>query len=157
MLPGRTNAAPAGRLALAAAAAAVLAAPGCGGSGLSHSPAAYGAPTAEQAVRTFLGALQEEEYPAMGQHFGTREGPAEKQLGLTEVEQRMVVLAGLLQHDDYSVERSSLTEPDPRRTRFMVTLRGTRNGTVTLPFHVVQAESGRWFVEQIVTDPLSGS
>lgn len=142
--------------ALVAAATVTLAAAGCGGGQeLTQSPAEYGAPTAEQALRTFLEAAAEEEYPAMGRVFGTRDGPAESRLGVTNVEQRMVVLAGLLQFDSYSLEPSSLTEPEQFRRRFNASLTGTRQGDVTVPMFVVRAESGRWFVERLETDPLT--
>lgn len=142
--------------ALAAAATLTMAAAACGGGQeLTRSPAEYGAPTAEQALRTFLDAAAEEEYPLMGRVFGTRDGPAESRLGVTNVEQRMVVLAGLLQYESYSLEPSSLTEPEPFRRRFTASLRGTRQGDVSVPMFVVRAESGRWFVERIDTEPLT--
>lgn len=146
---------------VALAAAATLAAAACGGGGggqLTHSPGSYGAPTGEQAIRTFLDAAAQEEYPVMGRVFGTREGPAEARLGVTNVEQRMVVLAGLLRYESYTLQPSSLTEPEPYRRRFTATLTGTREGDVVVPMFVVRSESGRWFVERIDTAPLtSGS
>lgn len=157
-MSSRRRAAPPPRSGLLACALCGLlaAAAGCaGGKELTHSPASYGAPTPQQAVRTFLEAASREEYPRMGRFFGTQQGPAEKRLGLTEVERRMVVLAGLLQHESYSIEPSPLSEPDPRRSRFMVTLRGTRNGAVTVPVFAVRSASGRWFVERIVTDAVT--
>lgn len=91
----------------------------------------------------------------MGRVFGTRDGPAESRLGVTNVEQRMVVLAGLLQFDSYSLQPSSLTEPEQFRRRFNASLTGTRQGDVSVPMFAVRAESGRWFVERIETDPLT--
>lgn len=136
--------------------AALVAVAACGGrGGLTQQPTAYGAPTAEQALRTFLNAAAKEQYPTMGRVFGTRQGPAESRLGVTNVEQRMVVLAGLLQYDSYSLEPSALTQPEPYQRRFNARLTGTRQGEVTVPVFVVRAESGRWFVERIDTDPLT--
>lgn len=130
---------------------------GCagGGSELTSSPSEYGAPTAEQAIRTFLDAAEAEEYPRMGRMFGTRQGPAESRLGVTNVEQRMVVLAGLLDFGSYALEPSRLTEPDPDRRRFNAVLDGTRRGTVSVPVFAVRSEGGRWFVERLDTDPLT--
>lgn len=132
---------------------------GCGGGGaeLTRSPSAYGAPSAEQALRTFLDAASAGEYPTMGTMFGTREGPAEARMGVTEVEQRMVVIAGLMNFQDYRVEPSRLTEPDPARRRFNVVLEGTGRGAVRVPVFAVRSEAGRWFVERLDTDPLTGS
>jgi hypothetical protein len=39
--------------------------------------------------------------------------------------------------------------------RILADLVGTRNGSVTVPI-VAASNRGRWFVEQIVTDDLSG-
>jgi len=139
-------------------AAVTLAAAACGGGGqgqLTASPSEYGAPTAEQAVRTFLDAAGQEEYPVMGRVFGTRQGPAEARLGVTNVEQRMIVLSGLLQHDSYTVQPSTLTEPEPHRRRFNATITGTRQGEMTVPIFAVRSESGRWCVERLDTAPLT--
>ena len=138
--------------------AVVLAAGACGGGSqgqLTRAPSEYGSPTAEQAVRTFLDAAAQEEYPVMGRVFGTRQGPAEARLGVTNVEQRMIVLAGLLQHDSYTVRPSTLTEPEPHTRRFNVSMTGTRQGEVTVPVFAVRSESGRWFVERLDTTPLT--
>lgn len=140
------------------AATVALAAAACGGGGqgqLTSSPSEYGAPTAEQAVRTFLDAAGGEEYPVMGRLFGTRQGPAEARLGVTNVEQRMIVLSGLLQHDSYTLRPSTLTEPEPHSRRFNATMTGTRQGEVTVPIFAVRSEDGRWFVERLDTAPLT--
>lgn len=140
------------------AATVTLAAAACGGGGqgqLTSSPSEYGAPTAEQAVRTFLDAAGQEEYPVMGRVFGTRQGPAEARLGVTSVEQRMVVLSGLLQHDSYELRPSTLTQPEPHSRRFNATITGTRQGEVTVPIFAVRSENGRWFVERLDTAPLT--
>ena len=141
------------------AATVTLAVAACGGGAsrgqLTQSPSEYGAPTAEQAVRTFLDAAGQEQYPTMGRVFGTRQGPAEARLGVTNVEQRMIVLAGLLQHDGYTLRPSTLTEPEPHSRRFNATMTGTRQGEVTVPIFAVRSESGRWFVERLDTAPLT--
>ncbi len=147
--------------AAALAVAVALAAAACGGGSggqLTSSPSEYGAPTAEQAIRSFLDAAAQEEYPVMGRLFGTRQGPAEARLGVTNVEQRMIVLSGLLQHDSYELRPSTLTEPEPHTRRFNATMTGTRQGEVTVPIFAVRSENGRWFVERLDTSPLtSGS
>lgn len=134
-----------------------LALGGCASStgGLSSDPGAYGSPQAEMAVRRFLEAAAEEDYVAMGQQFGTRNGPAEKRMGITEVEQRMMVLSGMLKHDDYTLREADLAQIGPDRTRFVATLTGTRNGRVAVPVIAVHTGDDRWFVEQIDVEPLT--
>ena len=144
-------------------AAAVLAAglvpllSGCASStgGLSGDPADYGGPTAEVTVTRFLEAAGREDYQAMSRQFGTREGPAERRLGIAEVEQRMMVLGGLLAHEGFGLERRDLARIGPGRARFVATLRGTQDGTVQVPVVAVQAADGRWFVERLVMDALT--
>lgn len=138
-----------------AVAVGVVVACASAGAGLAGDPAEYGSPSARTAIERFLVGVAEQDYQAMGQQFGTRQGPAEKRLGITEVEQRMMVLAGLLQHRDYSVEEADLARTGPRRTRFVATLTGTRHGRVAVPIVAVAAEGGRWYVEKIDTDPLT--
>lgn len=142
--------------AVAAALAATVAA-GCASSGstLSASPAEYGSPSARMAIERFLAGVDAEDYQQMGQQFGTRNGPAEKKFGITEVEQRMMVLAGLLQHEDYSLEEADLARTGPHRTRFVADLKGTRDGRVQVPIVAVTTPDGRWFVEKIDVDPLT--
>lgn len=137
---------------------ALLPATSCASAGheLSGDPANYGSPSAEMAVRRFLNGVDAQDYMAMGRQFGTAQGPAEERMGTTELEQRMIVLAGLLQYEDYTLRREDLAQLGPNRTRFVATLTGTREGEVNLP--VVAAQSaldGRWYVERIEVDALT--
>lgn len=125
------------------------------GHSLSGDPANYGSPTAEMAIRRFLNGVGSSDYMAMGRQFGTRQGPAEARMGTTELEQRMIVLAGLLKYEDYSLRREDLAQLGPHRTRYVATLTGTREGQVDLPVVAAQAEDGRWYVERIQVDALT--
>lgn len=147
-----------GAAVLALALAVSVAAGGCasgGGGSLQSEPDRYGSPTAEAAVRAFLAALQARDYPAMARYFGTPSGPAEEKWGVGEVEQRMLVLAGVLDHDsaDLRPARRSITDED--RREFVLSLTGTRYGSVTLPVTVARWRAGRWLVERIDTSALS--
>lgn len=122
--------------------------------GLTHPPSRYGAPSPEAAVRGFLDALQTEDYERMARHFGTREGPAEEEFGIAHVEQRMVILGGLLQHESYELRRENLSALGPERTRFVAVLRGTREGRLRVPVISVSTPDGRWFVERVAVDEL---
>lgn len=136
---------------------ALLVASGCasGGHSLSGDPANYGSPTAEMAVRRFLNGVGNRDFMFMGRQFGTREGPAEARMGTTELEQRMIVLAGLLEYEDYALRREDLAQLGPHRTRFVATLEGTREGRVSLPVVAARTEQGRWYVESIDVNPLT--
>lgn len=128
----------------------VLVAGACASSGsLSQDPSLYGSATPEQAVGAFLGAADAQDYQAMGRQFGTPEGPAEREMGLAEVEQRMVVLARLLQHDEYQLRRENAPGGEPDRTRLVAEMTGTRNGSVSVPVITATTDRGRWFVEQL--------
>ncbi len=116
----------------------------------------YGAASAEDAVRRFLDAAQEQEYSRMRQLFGTRDGPAERKWGVKDVEQRMIVLSGMLLHQSYSLRPLELGYIGENQRSFVVRIIGTRYGTVTLPITTIQAKSGRWFVEQLGVDSLTG-
>ncbi len=135
------------------AAAAVLV--GCAsGGGLSQgSLEAYGALSAETAVGQFLEAVQQRDYRTMARLFGTSDGPAERTLGVADVEQRMFYLATELQYESYSLRPVALTESGGRQ-RLAADMVGTRRGDITLPFITAQ-HRGRWFVEQIITDALN--
>lgn len=145
-------------------AALALAIPGCAsstaGSGAAASQPAggdpsFGAATAEAAVREFLDAAQAQEYSRMRRLFGTRNGPAEKQWGVQEVEQRMVVLSGLLLHQSYSLRPLELGYIRDDQRGFVATILGTRYGNANVPITVV-VSNGRWFVEQLGVDSLAG-
>lgn len=136
---------------------APIAGMGCASSGgdLTARPAAYGSATPEMAIQRFFEGVKAEDYQQMGRQFGTREGPAEKRFGISEVEKRMMVLTGLLQHEDYSMEEADLAQVGPHRTRYLVTLTGTSQGRVELPVITVTTSEDRWFVEQVVVDPIT--
>ena len=116
----------------------------------------YGAASAEDAVRHFLDAAQEQEYNRMRELFGTRDGPAERDWGVQDVEQRMIVLSGMLLHESYSLRPLELGYLGESQRSFVAMITGTRYGTVSLPITTIQAKSGRWFVEQLGVDSLTG-
>ncbi len=130
---------------------------GCASTGGEVSvDSTYGAASAEEAVRRFLGAAQEQEYSRMRELFGTRGGPAERKWGVKDVEQRMIVLSGMLVHQSYSLRPLELGYIGENQRSFVARITGTRYGTVTLPITTIQAKSGRWFVEQLGVDSLTG-
>ena len=129
---------------------------GCASGGGRADPGElYGEESPEAAVQSFLDAVKRDNYQAMRRLFGTTSGPAEKRFGMIEVEQRMFVLAAFLEHDNFAVRRSGLTE-GPNKVRLMARMVGTRNGDAIVPF-IVAVYRNRWFVERVITDPLTGT
>ncbi len=122
-----------------------------------ETPAAeYGAPEPGLAIGEFLDAAQIRDYTTMARLFGTTDGPAERRFGVDQVEQRMIVLASLLQHESYVLEETTLRQGGPDHRWFMVEMQGTRKGDVSVPMATARAKSDRWFVEQIDVNPLTG-
>ena len=115
----------------------------------------YGAPSAEEAVRSFLDAAQAQQYGQMRRLFGTNGGPAENEWGVQQVEQRMVVLSGMLLHQAYSLRTLELGYLREDQRGFVATIIGTRYGNANIPITVVLAD-GRWYVEQLGMDSLVG-
>lgn len=119
------------------------------------APRMYGASTAEGALGAFLDALRAGDYPAMAHLFGTPSGPAREKWGVEETEQRMLVLAGVLEHAEARIRPARRSVTDHRRRPFLLTLTGTRYGTPVLPVTMARDGSGRWFVERIDTSRVS--
>lgn len=129
----------------------------CASSGSANGTtidSAYGALTAESAVGQFLDAAKRNDYQVMSRLFGTLDGPAAEKNGRVETEQRMYILASLLRHQSYSLERMPVAEAEGQN-RIAAMMVGTRNGNVTVPF-VASNNQGRWFVEKIGTESLTG-
>ncbi|HSM08712.1 MAG TPA: hypothetical protein VLA33_06810 [Gemmatimonadota bacterium] len=142
------------------AGALAFAATACGGvsqgAGVPSPVGGYGAATSENAVVQFLDAAQNEDYEGMWTVFGTAEGPAIERFGVQETEARMVVLSRLLKHRDYELRVANLAGLGPNRTRYEVRMEGTRKGSVMVPFVTAHDAGGRWYVEQLDADRLSG-
>lgn len=149
-----------GRGLVGLAGALAFGAAACGGgspgAGVPSPVGGYGAATSENAVIQFLDAAQNEDYEGMWTVFGTAEGPAIERFGVQETEARMVVLSRLLKHRDYELRVANLAGLGPDRTRYEVRMEGTRKGSVMVPFVTAHDDNGRWYVEQLEADRLSG-
>lgn len=130
---------------------------GCASGSAAARSGEYGSATSEMAVRGFLDGAAVKDYSRMMRLFGTADGPAVDRHGVTDVEQRMIVLAGLLQHESYDLRESNLAQLGPDRVRWEVTLAGTRRGTVVVPVITVPDRSGRWYIEVLNLDALTAS
>lgn len=138
---------------------------GCsGGGGSSSLTVPVGAATPEEAVETFLNAAKEAQeakaegefevvrlaYERMAAVFGTEDGSISKAYSEQEVRDRMIVLAACLRPVSFRIR----SQPDfsaADRGETVVTAEIARApANVTLPFRVVLAGDGRWYIEQIV-------
>lgn len=129
------------------------------------------APVAAQlSVERFLQAANERDVQAMGNLFGTRDGPAMdtgsafgcafKKIGSwfggspcakrQDVEIRMDAIASILRHQDYRITREErVPGRDAPTTRVMVELTVSGQAVPGVPFVVVQTPEGRWLVQEI--------
>lgn len=109
------------------------------------------------AVRGFLDDANADDYGGMSDLFGTDEGPAVERFGVTDVEQRMIFLAGILKHDSYELQQANLAQLGPDRIRWEARMSGTRKGGVVVPIITVPDADGRWYVERLNLDALTAS
>lgn len=122
-----------------------------------RAPAAGpGAPAPSAAVERFLRLAQEKNYTEMGWVFGTEKGPAAQTHAPAQLEKQMYALASVLQHDRYEIRGES---PVPGRgagaVQYRVAIfRGASERVA--PFTVVRGPGGRWFVEVIDVEALTG-
>lgn len=126
---------------------------------------------AQLSVERFLLASNTRDVRAMGQLFGTSDGPlgdtggtlgcAFKRIGSwfggmrcrtrEEVEIRMDAIASVLTHSDYRVLSEQRVAGRSAPTRQVLVHLTTSDGVEVpdLPFVVVQTEEGRWLIEQV--------
>ena len=126
---------------------------------------------AQLSVERFLAAANQGDYTSMGRLFGTASGPvtntggtlgcAFKKMGSwfggsscvkkQDVEVRMDAIATILRHEDYRVvSESRVAGRNAPTTRVLVNMTTARGSSVNnVPFVVVQAEGGRWLIEQV--------
>jgi len=109
------------------------------------------------AVRGFLDGANADDYSRMSDLFGTEDGPAVDRFGVTDVEQRMIFLAGILKHESYELQQANLAQLGPDRIRWDARMTGTRKGEVVVPIITVPDGAGRWYVERLNLDALTAS
>ena len=129
-------------------------------------------------VERFLRASNARDLHGMARIFGTEKGPiietggavgcAFKKMGswlgmgrrcttLQEVELRMDAIAEVLRHDDYNlVSESRVPGRVNPTTRIGVDVSFRGRTARDVPFVVVRTKDGRWFIEQIGLDKITG-
>ena len=154
---------------------------GCGGTA-AHDP--LGPPPGPnpslepvRVVAEFLDAAKRRDHAEMAARFGTGDGPigergsavgcafrrmgswiglGEPCLTASEVELRMDVIAGILAHESYRVgaEDGVVGRGRPAARVEVEVVTGGRG--VVVPFVVIQADDGRWLVEEVGLGGLVG-
>jgi hypothetical protein len=136
---------------------AIAVAGACSTKTATRTDATYGASASELAVRGFLDSANADDYQRMSDLFGTDKGPAVERFGVTDIEQRMMFLAGILKHESYELSQANLAQLGPNRIRWEARMTGTRKGGVVVPVITVPDGDGRWFVERLNLDALTAS
>ena len=106
-------------------------------------------------VERFLQAVNAQDFQAMSRIFGTAEGPFQGEA--TEVELRMSILSQVLQHQDYRIDSERL-EPGREHPTRRVGVDLTIDGRIIpdVAFLVVQTPAGRWMVESVDVEKVTG-
>ncbi len=105
-------------------------------------------------VERFLQAVNAEDLESMSRLFGTARGPA--QGDPLQLETELALIARILQHQDYEVV-SDRREFGRTNLTHRIGVNLTIDGRVVpnVGFSVVQADSGRWFVEVIELEKVT--
>ena len=111
-----------------------------------------GAPDAVSAVRGFLAAAKEADLQAMGVLFGDAQGPARGAVPREELEQREVIIARCLRHDQYDIVGDAPAAGGGRN--FVINL-VFRDVSRSSNFQVVQGPENRWYVQKFDPATLS--
>lgn len=125
-------------------------------SGATPPASGPGGPDAASAVERFVRLAGNQEFSEMGWVFGTEQGPVLKRDPEGEVEQRMYALAMILQHEDFAITRERRVPGRlGRAIEFNVTLT-QEDDSYDVPFTAVQGNDGRWYVEQVDLEVITG-
>lgn len=151
---------------------------GCASSGPS-SPGQMAGVAPMLSVERFLQAANMRDHQAMARIFGTADGPIAEQTGSalgcafkrmgswiglgerclswTEIEIRMDAIARILRHDDYRIRgESSVAGRRYTTTRVGVDLVQGAATYDDVAFVVVEAPGGRWYLERIDLERITG-
>src|SRR5262249_9558597 len=105
---------------------------------------------AVSAVRGFLTAAKEPNLQAMASLFGDMQGPAREALPREELEQREVIMARCLRHDQYDIVGDA---PSPGGGRNFVVNLVYKDLSRSSNFQVVMGPENRWYVQKF--DPAA--
>lgn len=165
---------------------ALLALGGCSGGAVVTGglPGGGGGPdgaalaTPVEVVEAFLAAAGQRDHAGMARHFGTAAGPIGERGGAVscgvrrmgswigvgdrcltgrEVELRMDLIAAILAHESYRMgAREAVAGKGRAALRVEVEVDAVGRGAVVVPFVVIEADDGRWLVEEVGLGRLTG-
>ena len=99
-----------------------------------------------------------DEIETMARLFGTRDGSVLELYPRDEVEQRMFLIARIIEHDDYVLAGERAV---PGRSReaieVSVNLTTPNEGVKTVPFTIVRTSDGEWLIESIHLEAITGT
>ncbi len=99
-------------------------------------------------VTRFMSAVEANNLVAMGQLWGTKDGPSIEEMDSAELDMRLTVMQRYLTHEEYEILASGSTARVDDRTR-AYRIRLTRAGCVhNVPFELVRVGGG-WLVSKI--------
>ena len=116
-----------------------------------------GAPAAPAAVERFLQLAADRDYVGMGWVFGTADGAVLERDPAPEVEQRMYAIASILQHDGFVVGNGTAVPGRVGEAQLFDVIMTRSTTTYRVPFTAVRGPGGRWFVEQVDVEAITGS
>jgi hypothetical protein len=108
-------------------------------------------------VERFLRATNQRDLDTMASLFGTRDGPVSRQWSRREVDERMLIFATVLRHQDYSITGEQIV-PGRREEAVQLNVRVvTQNGNIAeVPFTLVRTRrDSSWLIESFALDALT--
>lgn len=98
-----------------------------------------------------------DEIETMARLFGTADGPIIDRYPRDEVEQRMFLIARIIEHTEYQLAGERAV---PGRSREAIEVRvnlTTNDGVKTVPFTIVRTRGGEWLIENIALEAITGT
>lgn len=143
-------------------ACSTLIAPACASS-MEHAAAALrAADPADPAVagalviEQFLRAANTKDYGTMSRLFGTKQGPIVDLYDRRHVDQRMLVLAVLLEHENHALQDVAPVPGRGEGARQVIVRMTLRGRETEVPYTIVRSDAGSWLVEQVDLERITG-
>jgi hypothetical protein len=106
-------------------------------------------------IERFLSAANQNDLDTMASLFGTRSGPVSRTWSRKEVDERMLLLANVLRHTDYSIMGEQIVA-GRRDEATQLNVRMVINGaTHQVPFIMVRTDNQNWLIENIGIDQVT--